>query len=110
MDGAGFLFGEPQPQRGQDGGCLLAQRLSVLAGAVHHDDKVIGVTDDPPVAQALLHAFLPLVTVRMPLPGEVLVQCRQRDIGQQRGDHALNTVGNFCFEVTLGYRRLERGR
>jgi hypothetical protein len=24
--------------------------------------------------------------------------------------HAPNTVGNFCFEVTLGYRRLERGR
>jgi hypothetical protein len=43
MDDAGFLFGEPQPQRGQDGGCLLAQRLSVLAGAVHHDDKVIGL-------------------------------------------------------------------
>jgi hypothetical protein len=29
MDGAGFLFGEPQPQRGQDGGCFLAQRLSL---------------------------------------------------------------------------------
>ena len=26
-----------------------------------------------------------------------------------RPDHAPNTVGNFCFEVTLGYRRLERG-
>jgi len=24
--------------------------------------------------------------------------------------HAPNTIGNFCFEVTLGYRRLERGR
>ncbi len=24
--------------------------------------------------------------------------------------HAPNTVGNFCFEVTLGYRRVERGR
>ena len=21
-----------------------------------------------------------------------------------------NAIGNFCFEVTLGYRRLERGR
>ena len=26
------------------------------------------------------------------------------------GFHAPNTVGNFCFEVTLGYRRVERGR
>jgi hypothetical protein len=24
--------------------------------------------------------------------------------------HAPNAMGNFCFEVTLGYRRLERGR
>jgi hypothetical protein len=24
--------------------------------------------------------------------------------------HAPNTVGNFCFEVTLGYRRVERGQ
>jgi hypothetical protein len=24
--------------------------------------------------------------------------------------YAPNTVGNFCFEVTLGYRRVERGR
>jgi hypothetical protein len=29
---------------------------------------------------------------------------------QERANHAPNTVGNFCFEVTLGYRRLERGR
>ena len=27
-----------------------------------------------------------------------------------RGGHAPNAKGNFCFEVTLGYRRLERGR
>jgi hypothetical protein len=24
--------------------------------------------------------------------------------------YAPNAIGNFCFEVTLGYRRLERGR
>jgi hypothetical protein len=34
----------------------------------------------------------------------------QVDIGQQRGDNAPNAQGNFCFEVTLGYRRLELGR
>ena len=28
----------------------------------------------------------------------------------RRGDHAPNTMGNFCFEVTLSYRRLERPR
>jgi hypothetical protein len=28
----------------------------------------------------------------------------------RRGRHAPNAKGNFCFEATLGYRRLERGR
>jgi hypothetical protein len=31
-------------------------------------------------------------------------------IRKQRGQHAPNANGNFCFDVTLGYRRLERGR
>jgi hypothetical protein len=46
----------------------------------------------------------------MPLPIEMIVQRRQGDVSEQRRTHAPNTVGNFCFEVTLGYRRLERGR
>ena len=29
---------------------------------------------------------------------------------QQWADHAPNAKGNFCFDATLGYRRLERGR
>ena len=44
------------------------------------------------------------------LPGEVIIQRGQGDVGQQRGAHAPNAKGNFCFEATLGYRRLERGR
>jgi hypothetical protein len=31
-------------------------------------------------------------------------------VAPSRVRHAPNTVGNFCFEVTLGYRRVERGR
>jgi hypothetical protein len=27
-----------------------------------------------------------------------------------RDDHASSTAGNSCFQVTLGYRRLERDR
>jgi len=34
----------------------------------------------------------------------------QRHVHEQRADHAPNAKGNFCFEVTLGYRRVERGR
>jgi hypothetical protein len=37
----------------------------------------------------------------------MLVQDRQRHIAEQGRQHAPNAMGNFCFEVTLGYRRLE---
>jgi hypothetical protein len=42
-------------------------------------------------------------------PGE-LVELMQVDVTEHGRYHAPNTKGNFCFEVTLGYRRLERGR
>ena len=32
------------------------------------------------------------------------------DIGQDRGNHAPNAMGNFEFDVTVSYRRLERPR
>ena len=37
---------------------------------------------------------------------------RQRDCGTPAGfgGYAPNAMGNFCFEVTLSYRRLERPR
>ena len=37
---------------------------------------------------------------------------QERDKGTPQGSvgHAPNAKGNFCFEVTLGYRRVERGR
>ena len=31
-------------------------------------------------------------------------------VSQQRRDHAPNAIDNFCFDVTLSYRRLERPR
>ena len=48
--------------------------------------------------------------VRLPGLGEVLVEDGQGDVGQQRGEHASNTLGNFEFDVTLSYRRLKRLR
>ena len=53
------------------------------------------------------------VTAREPLPPPVGPQVQdvvQVHVGEQRGQHAPNAKGNFCFEVTLGYRRLELGR
>ena len=53
------------------------------------------------------------VPARLRLPPVIDPQVQnimQIYICKQRGQHAPNTVGNFCFEVTLGYRRVERGR
>jgi hypothetical protein len=41
------------------------------------------------------------------MTGDELVQHRQSHIAQQRREHPSNAVGNFEFEVVLGYRRLE---
>ena len=42
--------------------------------------------------------------------GDVLVQHREGHVAQQRGYYAPNALGNFEFDVTLSYRRLERPR
>jgi len=34
----------------------------------------------------------------------------ESDVEKQRADDSSNAVGNFCFDVTLSYRRLERPR
>ena len=67
----------------------------MAAVSADHDDEIIGVADQPPVAQALL-LRLPaaLVRVGLPLGGEMLVQRRQGDVGQQRGEYpALRGAG-----------------
>ena len=81
---------QPQPQRRQD---LSHRRQGVLslcrAAAQHH--TVIGVTHQ------LTHIHA----------GKFGVEHMQIDVGQQRGNHASNALGNFCFDVSLTYRRLE---
>jgi hypothetical protein len=39
-----------------------------------------------------------------------MVQAVQVDVRQDRGCYAPNAMDDFCFDVTLGYRRLERPR
>jgi hypothetical protein len=46
----------------------------------------------------------------LPRPHHVLIKHRHRDVEDQRGHDSSNASGNFCFEVTLGYRRCERPR
>ena len=46
----------------------------------------------------------------LPRLDEVIIQRGQGDVGQQRGQDSSNAVGNFCFDVSLSYRRVERPR
>ena len=79
-----------QPQLGQQHRQPRQRGLGLLPACAHHD-HVVG--------EAHQNAVLPT----RPCP----VQPVQVDVGQQRGGHAPNAMGNFCFEVTLDYRRLE---
>jgi hypothetical protein len=74
----------PQPRQGG---------LGLLARSAHHQ-RVVGETDQ--------HSML----AHAPSP----VNPMQVHVTQQRADHAPNAMGNFVFEVTLGYRRLELPR
>jgi len=84
---------QPQPQRREDVPHRFQGRPGLRRAAAQHH-AVIGV------AHQLADAAR----------GELAVQDVQVDVGKQRGNHAPNAKGNFCFEATLGYRRLERGR
>jgi len=74
----------PQPLQGG---------LGLLPSGAHHH-QVIAIPDQ--------HA----VPARVPRP----VQPVQVDVAEQRGYHPANAMDNFCFDVTLSYRRLERPR
>jgi len=39
---------------------------------------------------------------------DVLIEHTQRNVGQQWGQDSSNAMGNFCFDVSLSYRRVER--
>ena len=45
-----------------------------------------------------------------PAGGQLGVEHVQVDVGQQWRDDSSNAVGNFCFEVSLSYRRVELPR
>ena len=78
----------PVPDRGH--------QISGLAlGHTMHDD-IVGITLKPN---------------RRVLPDHPHVErVMHEQVGQDGRNHAPNEVGNFCFEVTLGYRRLEKPR
>jgi hypothetical protein len=77
VDHPGFLRCQPQPQRCEHGCHLLAQFLGVAPVARHHQDQVIRIADELPVALAVSFALLPLPACAhflTPLPVEMVVQ------------------------------------
>ena len=104
---------QPQADSGQDRRYFGKQRLGLRPCPGHQNHEVVRVPEQPIVGQPFLASSPPLLGGRpwsAGCLGEVLVEHRQRHIGQQRRDHAPNAMGNFCFDVTLSYRRLERQR
>lgn len=103
---------QAQAKRGEHTGDLFAQVLDVGFMAMHEYDEVVRVADDSPGRQALLPTCVtpigrPHRFAGQPRLHDVLVEHSQGDVGQKGRAHAPNAMGNFCFEVTLGYRRLE---
>jgi hypothetical protein len=82
----------------------------VGALADDEDHEVVGVADElhDRTTSAPVLGACPCRTQRRVLGGEVFIQHGQGDVGQQRGQDSSNAMGNFCFEVSLSYRRLER--
>ena len=89
-------------------GWVVESGIRAFSGSVPHDLVVRAV-------EALRLPAWVLLYVKRWLTAPVIMPdggARARDQGDPAGvcGHAPNTKGNFCFEATLGYRRVERGR
>ena len=82
-----------QPQLGQQDSQLRQGSLGLFPGGAHHR-RVIGEPDQHPMS------------ANVPCPIDPV----QVNVRHQRRKDATNAMGNFSFEVTLGYRRLEKPR
>jgi hypothetical protein len=62
------------------------------------------------VVSGVLFPALPAGVSRDEFFLDVLVELVQVDVAEHGRYHAPNAIDNFCFDVTLSYRRLERPR
>jgi hypothetical protein len=108
----GLVGGEPQTKWSQNRLDVTVEVLRVGTAAVDHHHEVVRVADQAVGSGfALLCApALGLGAHRQPAGAEVLIEGRQSNVGQQQRQDSSNPVGNFCFEVSLTCRRVERPR
>src|ERR1039458_5601220 len=97
---------EGQPARGEPGSQLRLDPLRLLLAEAARD-QVIGIPCDRRAPASGIPGF---AAGRDVTNARGLLQPRQSHVQQQGRYHAPNATGNFCFEVTLSYRRLERSR
>jgi hypothetical protein len=100
LDQAGLLGVQFQAEPGEAFHQVRVEPLGVVT-MLEAGNDVVGEAHDDHVT-----ASLPVP----PVPGPQVEDVMEVDVGEQRGSHAPNAKGIFCFEVTLGYRRVERGR
>ena len=106
VDRAALLRRQPQPQRGKHGCHLLTQRIGVVPVARHHQDKVIRVADESPIALSVSSAFgslgagtqgLRLPRLHHPPPAEARNEQALRLHQAVSGYwHTLSTLAAYC--------------
>jgi hypothetical protein len=102
VDDARLVLVEGQSSGCQPGGEPRFDLFGLLPG-IAEGDHVVGVPD-----QRWGAAFRALRIAAFFTDSRRLFQPMQRDIQQQRTEDSSNAMGNFVFEVSLSYRRLER--
>jgi hypothetical protein len=86
-----LLLRQAQAHRRDHLGDLVPELFGVASGPVHHDHEIVRVADEAVGGEALVApvaASLRVVTERLPGLGEVIVEDRQGDVGQQRRQDA----------------------
>src|SRR5215211_2947184 len=86
MANPGLLGRKPQPQRGYHLRRFVPERVRVRLSSRHHDHEVLRVADDAIGGTATFAVRLAPIRsgVSITFRTEMLIQYRERDIGQQR--------------------------
>src|ERR1700681_1452201 len=106
VDDACLVLVETQSPRGQPRGKSRLDLFGLLPGMTA-DGQIVGI---PHQDWGARDRGTDITAGAVITDSRGLLQTMQRHIHQQRADDSSNAVGNFCFEVSLSYRRVELPR